>query len=422
MPRELIDAVVERRVALFAGAGISTENPLVFPTTFYNDIKTDLGIREILPFPELMARFEQRPNGRLLLLSRIRRRLDYLNDFIDVKMMATRFHEELATIPQIQEIYTTNWDDLLEEQCGAVPFVTSQDFAFWNLPGRKVLKLHGSITNYGSLVITTKDYDKCYAALREGLVGSQLKITLSTKTMLFVGYSLSDYDFNRIYGFIRQEMGDVLPQSYVVTLSGDVGDLERSGLHAIRTDATYFMHVLARHLVEKGKMLPPDYPENAMVAASRLSIVHERLFKELSIRTHPSIIYTAAYQDGMDHGLKFVAARSRTGYSSDPGNLHASIDSYENEKRNFMRTGNFWDAAYVEGFICGLEFPMLSPQQREQVPLHFAFGAGRIQKWEELVRAIENARSLHKASFDTAKQKVAATYADGTVIQHSAFL
>ncbi|GAH59125.1 unnamed protein product, partial [marine sediment metagenome] len=195
MSSDLLRAVVDRRVALFAGAGVSTETPLVFPNTLYDEVRTELSISDSPPFPELMQKYENQPNGRSKLLSLIRKRMEYLNDFIDVKIMATRFHEELATVPQIQEIYTTNWDDLFEEQCRAVPFVTAQDFAFWHLPQRKVFKLHGSISNYGSLVITTRDYDKCYTNLRKGLIGSQLKVSLATKTILFVGYSLSDYDF-----------------------------------------------------------------------------------------------------------------------------------------------------------------------------------------------------------------------------------
>jgi hypothetical protein len=34
---------------------------------------------------------------------------------------------------------------LFERRCGAVPIVTIEDFAFWNTPGRKVLKISGKV-------------------------------------------------------------------------------------------------------------------------------------------------------------------------------------------------------------------------------------------------------------------------------------
>jgi len=422
MPSDLISAVADRRVALFAGAGVSTETPLVFPNTFYDDVKTDLKISESLPFPELMDKYESQPNGRAKLLSLIRKRLEYLNDFIDVKVMATRFHEELATIPQIQEIYTTNWDDLFEQQCGAVPFVTSQDFAFWHLPLRKVFKLHGSISNYGSLIITAKDYEKCYRDLREGLIGSQLKLALATKTMLFVGYSLSDYDFQKFYSFVQKEMGSLLPHSYIVTLDGQTDRFASLGLHPILTDASYFMHVLAKDLVEDGEMLPPDYPEYAVITGQKLFSVHESLFENFPISRFPATVYAAAFQDGLDHGLKFVVSRSRSGYASDKRNLLSLISAYNQKKQQALSVGSFWDAAYIEGFISGLEFPMLSINDRRDVAFYFIFGKGRILDPDEFKANIGQAASLHSESFELAKKKIASEGRKVYTVHHTPFL
>ena len=406
MPSDLLRAVIDRRVALFAGAGVSTETPLVFPTTLYDEVRTELSISDSPPFPELMQKYENQPNGRSKLLSLIRKRLEYLNDFIDVKIMATRFHEELATVPQIQEIYTTNWDDLFEEQCRAVPFVTAQDFAFWHLPQRKVFKLHGSISNYGSLVITTRDYDKCYTNLREGLIGSQLKVSLATKTILFVGYSLSDYDFQRLYSFVQKEMGRLLPHSYIVSLSDQTDRFIRLGLHPILTDATYFMHALAKNLVEAGEMLAPDYPEYAIVTAQRLLEAHDSLFTNFPISRFPATVYAAAFQDGLDHGLKYIVSRSRSGYASDKRNLLSSIHAYKEQERKALSVRSFWDAAYIEGFITGLEFPMLNMADRRNIPFYFIFGKGRILDIDDFKANIGNAANLHAESFESARKRI----------------
>ena len=53
-------------------------------------------------------------------------------------------------------------------------------------------KIHGSINNYGSIVATYKDYKTWYDELHKGLIGSKLKLFLSSseKVVVFIGYSL----------------------------------------------------------------------------------------------------------------------------------------------------------------------------------------------------------------------------------------
>lgn len=248
LPKELVDALIDGNLTIFAGAGVSTEAAGVFRSTLYQDIAYELGLSDSNPdFPELMSRFCARPNGRAQLLLRIRKRFDYLKSFPEVYWRASRVHRELATIPYIEEIFTTNWDDLFERECGATPVVTAEDFVFWNLPGRKVYKVHGSINNYGSLVATNEDYERCYERLHSGLIGSRLKLALATRTILFVGYSLRDHDFRRIYDLVQKEMGELIPHAYIITL--DEASKERYealGLTPIFTDARFFLSALIR--------------------------------------------------------------------------------------------------------------------------------------------------------------------------------
>src|SRR5690606_30134800 len=111
-----------------------------------------------------------------------------------------------------------NWDDYFERECNAIPIVTAEDFAFYNVEARKVFKIHGSISNYGSIVATSEDYTRCYKNLQTGIIGSFLKTILATKVVVFVGYSFSDFDFNKIYNYLKKEMGNILPHCYIVTL------------------------------------------------------------------------------------------------------------------------------------------------------------------------------------------------------------
>ena len=175
LPEDLVRAGIRRQVVLFAGAGISTESPSAYPQTLYDRLAADLGATgRNLPFSALMTEYETR-KGRKRLLEEIKSRLDYAEAFPQVRSLATRFHHEMATIPWLDQIVTTNWDTFFETVAGAIPIVTPEDYAFWDMPGRHVFKIHGSISNLGTLVVTSRDYQRCYRRLVRGVIGSSLQ-------------------------------------------------------------------------------------------------------------------------------------------------------------------------------------------------------------------------------------------------------
>ncbi|MBA3342049.1 MAG: SIR2 family protein [Gemmatimonadaceae bacterium] len=145
-------------------------------------------------------------SGRAELLRVIRDRFAYVHAFPELYRASTRFHSELSTIYLIDTIVTTNWDDYFETECGALPFVTAEDFAFWSVQGRKVFKLHGSVNSYGSIVATRVDYADSYKRLEGGLIGANLKMMLATKTIIYAGFSFNDDDLLRIHKFLSSEM------------------------------------------------------------------------------------------------------------------------------------------------------------------------------------------------------------------------
>jgi hypothetical protein len=142
LPSQLVDAVKKGNLVVFAGGGISTEDRVVLPSTFYESIADEVSVTEphILDFPSLMSRFCDQPNGRQKLLTRITERLAYVESFPELYNGATAFHCELSTIFQIDNVITTNWDDFFERECGARPYVSPEDFALWEMPGRKSIQ------------------------------------------------------------------------------------------------------------------------------------------------------------------------------------------------------------------------------------------------------------------------------------------
>lgn len=406
VPPNLVDEMLNGQVVLFAGAGISTETRNVLPFTFYDDVCKESGLENNLPFPVVMSRFCLQPNGRARLLRKIRGRFDYIRSFPRLYFEATLFHRELSTLFPIESIFTTNWDDYFESECGAIPFVTSEDFAFWSIPGRKVFKIHGSINNLGSIVATSEDYEKCYQRLQQGLLGSNLKMILATKTILYIGYSFRDEDFLRLHSLLRQEMGDLLPHAYIVTLD-KLGDerFRDLGLTPIYTDATFFISVVKHHITADHCMLEDDRFRGVRAMLQKLIKEQARLHKDLSFEDNPEILHASYYQDGLLDSFQRILALKNTGFYSSVHNVVLKIGAYEDERKERLKARKYSDVSYIDGYLHGLYFLLADKNERKGFPLYYIFGVNdqpvTFRDFNKLRRV---AGKTHKAAYKEAQR------------------
>jgi len=424
LPQAIIDSCIKGKLVIFAGAGISTERDFVFPYTFYDDVRDELKIKKNknLSFAKLMSAYCKQPNGRAKLLLKIKERLEYIESFPELYRTATEFHRELSTIFQIKEIITTNWDNYFEKECAALPVVTPEDFVFWDNPGRKVFKIHGSINNYGSIIATEKDYSKCYKTLQKSIIGSNLKLLLATKTILFIGYSFGDEDFNKIYRFLKKEMTNVLPHSYLVTTkSGFNNEQKKSELTVINTDGTHFLSVLKHKLVELGEILPDHHYEKAYIGLRKIRKEHDNLFKKLNIKKNPETIYAASYQDGLIHGFERIIARGNSGEHSDMCYLYRSIKSYEKVRKDKARKKRYFDVAYIDGYVNAIMYFM--SEELEDFPLYYVYNSkADIFTFKDYLKLSKKSSTFHKQSYNKAKKKAGELLSEDIVVQHTPFL
>lgn len=399
LPDPVVEACLNERLLVFAGAGISTESRLVFPYTFYEDIclRINVNPNDGVPFQKVMSKFEKERGGKEL-LQRIRARLDYCRSFPEVLGMATRFHCELGPIWQVSDIVTTNWDDFFELVCGAIPIVAPSDYAFSDLPGRRVFKIHGSINNPGSIIATQEDYDRCYRRLRSGVIGSSLKHLLATRTVLFVGFSFSDPDFERIYRFIRGQLGRSLPMQYVVTLGGS-GLARFPGITLIHTDGTHFLAQLKAELVRREAMLPDDMVDSVSRQLSRVRKEHNRLFRSGRKQDHPEMIYAAFYQDGLLHAFERIVSLWMTGYYCNVDNIDRVLRGYEAARKTKLASRAYKDVAYIDGYVCGHKY-LISEETRKRLPLYYVFGNRKpLVDFKDYEPVAARASDLHKAAY-----------------------
>lgn len=400
---ELMGELLGGNVTIFAGAGISTETRNVLKTTFYESVAAEIGKGEPYPaFPDLMEEYCRQPNGRLKLLNRIKERFDQIDSFPELTRSATRFHKELGTFFPIRNIVTTNWDTYFEEYCKATPFVTDSDLAFWEAADRRVLKIHGSVTNYGSIVATTKDYQKCQDRLTSGLIGAILKTILATQTVIFIGYSLSDSDFSAIYEFVKAQMNALHKQAYVVTpFSEDCEKFRAAGFIPIQTDGTYFIKQVKAHAVAQGHLLDDDIFYSAAELLYSVQDEHGSLHDTVKVSEFPEMIFAASYQDGLMHALERAIEMKGSGSYSHRCKLTGVIKAYLKLQKEKLKRGAYEDVAYIEGYVNGLMYLLMTNEERDavRIPMYFVFGTkDEILDVAAFIDLLRNSPAIHKAA------------------------
>lgn len=356
MPDEIIEAAKCGNLVLFCGAGISTENKNVLPFSFYKSVCDELDISDDISFPELMQTYCELPNGRRKLIKKIRERFQYINSFSEIKRQATAFHKELSEIHQIKTIITTNWDTYFEEYCGAVSITIPEDFTLWDEHLRHVIKIHGSMSNIGSIIATTKDYEKCYHSLQNGIIGATLKSLLATKTVVFIGFSFGDEDFDQILRYLCDEMGELFPHIYTVSLDKNLKDkLEYKNSTNIITSGLFFIRKLKEILVASGNIVNCNIEPVVECALDMIMDIHSKTSR-IDINSFPSVIFTLAYQDGVIHAFERFKETYKTGEYNHPCYISAVAKKYQSIIYDCHKAKNYWDEAYFEGYLNGIIF------------------------------------------------------------------
>ncbi len=113
-------------------------------------------------------------------------------------------HAHLAAMP-VREVVTTNYDTGYEQACQAVGKkvdVLPHSPGKRGNKGRWILKMHGCVTQPDSIVLTRQDYvryNERFAAL-----GGILMSALLARHIVFLGFSLSDDNFARLFDAVQK--------------------------------------------------------------------------------------------------------------------------------------------------------------------------------------------------------------------------
>jgi hypothetical protein len=132
----------------------------------------------------------------------------------------TPSHEALVALP-VRELFTTNYDGLIELAYGRwdgelTVSASPERFLAQEAarPKRHLIKLHGTWDEHASIVITRDDYAR--SRLDRVEMFRHLGQHARFATFLFVGFSLTDPNFNLIRDEARMVMEDAMPTSFLV--------------------------------------------------------------------------------------------------------------------------------------------------------------------------------------------------------------
>lgn len=425
LPNALLEAARKHEVVIFAGAGISTETPSVFPSTVLEMAAQQLN-RSLAAedsFPAIMQDFETQ-FGRTELVRLIKRKLDFVDSFRTPRFHATLFHDELATMPYLRDIVTTNWDTYFETNAGCTPLISGEDIPFWELPGRRVLKIHGSITSPGSMVITNDDYTRRLSELKTDAAGAFLRSMLATKVVVFIGYSFSDWHFRELYKALKSDLKAFSPPAYIVSPFEESGAIE-FGLTHLKTSGTHFLRKLKSELV--GHCNIGDEVYEIVGELHTRALLADPRELDISHKKFPSIIFSGFYNDGMRDATDRILHNRSTGEYSDRHHVINLLHTYDQLQDSAKADDRFGDFAYLEGYISGLlalisdEFTSEENEDLDylsNVPMYFVYGSDvEITNENDFLSELEKSRRKWPAPRRAAK-KLAEGLPEGMVLTH----
>ena len=243
--RDLLDqygaAVLARNASLFVGAGMSLEAGFPGWAELLKGPRRQARIPNISDLP-LMAQYFvlSTPGGREELESHILRTLSV------IPPTPTRGHQLIKRLG-VGDIWTTNYDCLLEQAMPAARVITSEEDLVRRSvsSSQQITKMHGSLKNSSpsgwreSPVITRSDYEQYET--RHPRMWASLRASYMTRAFLFLGFSFSDPNIEILLRLSRTLLNVGTPEHFTVIKRPDsskemrnhelrVQDLETSGI------------------------------------------------------------------------------------------------------------------------------------------------------------------------------------------------
>ncbi|WP_433754637.1 SIR2 family protein [Nocardia sp. CA-135398] len=261
------EAVSAGNAALFVGAGLSVGAGLPTWPQLLKPLQEKANVPDYHDYP-LIAEYianDKKNVGREALC-------EHILEMIAMPTPPTPGHHLLTQVP-LKEIWTTNYDELIEQACDATTFVavTDEDIRTIGTNHRTVIKMHGSVNTKNSTpawaeqpVITRSDYEQY--EFQRPRTWALLRAAYVSKTFLFLGFSFTDPNIDILLRLARQHAMSVTDRHLTVLKRPSanpertlhdlrVKDLEASGVKVCEIDDFHELQSIIQALVRRTRPL-----------------------------------------------------------------------------------------------------------------------------------------------------------------------
>lgn len=160
IPHELVEQFTRANGVVFIGACPSIGSGLPGWGCLIRHLASELDdCPPNASYPDI-DQYYQLKHGRNRLVTQLQQKLDTFN------LKPTIVHNSLVNLP-INHIFTTNYDDLLEEALHALNLrynliIRNVDINFWNPDRIQLVKLHGDLSQPDTIIIASSDYEQYF--------------------------------------------------------------------------------------------------------------------------------------------------------------------------------------------------------------------------------------------------------------------
>lgn len=221
--RKIKEASKNNKLVVFVGAGVSANSGIPTWGELIAEMSKDLGDFDDKKSTDTYLKIPQfyyNERGE-------KEYFEKLNEvFFSRKYKTNPLHNEIFKLNPTH-IITTNYDTLLEEAAiegGHFYHVVKHDLdlPYDNL-NKTIIKMHGDFENKN---IVLKEDDYLNYSSNFTLIENYLKSLIATNTVLFIGYSVNDPNFNLIFQWVKSILKNHFQPAYLIENSKEYSKME----------------------------------------------------------------------------------------------------------------------------------------------------------------------------------------------------